>query len=55
MLTLIVGTVVFLALLVATPVILQDFDKGFVVYQRVDYAAALRELKSLAEEGYLGA
>ncbi len=40
-----------LLLTLAVPAWVQDFDKGMQAYDRVDYAAALREWRPLAEKG----
>ncbi len=40
-----------LAVMLALPVAAQDFQKGYVAYQRGDYATALREWRPLAEQG----
>ena len=40
-----------LALLVALPVVAQDFRKGFAAAKRGDYATALKEWRPLAEQG----
>jgi len=50
----IVGTVLALALLVASPVMAQVFDKEWKAYQSDDFATALKEWKPLAEQRYLG-
>ena len=47
----IVGTVFALALLVASPVMAQDFDKGWKACQSDDFATALKEWKPLVEQG----
>ena len=41
---------VVLAVLVALPATAQDFQKGWVVYKRGDYATALKEWQPLAEQ-----
>ncbi len=46
---------VVLVSLLAVPAYAQDFDKVNAAYIRGDYAAALRELRPLAEQGNAGA
>ena len=38
-------------MLASAPVKAGDFDKGLAAYKKGDYATALREFKSLAEQG----
>ncbi len=44
-----------LAVGLAMPAWGQDFDAGLAAYERGDYAAALKEWKPLAEQGYAAA
>ena len=47
--------IIVLTFMLSLPVTAQDFQKGMEAYQRNDYAAALREWRPLAEQGYVGA
>ena len=49
------AAIVALALALATPVVAQDYDAGKNAYANGDYAAALRELRPLAEQGLVEA
>ena len=40
-----------LIVMLTLPVAAQDLQKGYVAYQRVDYATALLEWRPLAERG----
>ena len=40
-----------LIVMLTLPVAAQDLQKGYVAYQRVDYATALLEWRPLAEQG----
>ena len=44
--------IVALIVVVASPVVAQDFDKGLAARKRGDYITAMRELKLLAEHGH---
>lgn len=43
---------VLIFVLMAVPAFAQDLDKGKVAFERGDYAAALRNFRPLAEQGY---
>ncbi len=49
---LLLPALVVLVSLLTAPATAQDFDKGNAAYIRGDYAAALRELRTLAEQGH---
>jgi TPR repeat protein len=43
--------IAFLAVMLAPPVVAQDYDQGWVAYRRGDYATALHEWRPLAQQG----
>ena len=45
------AAMILASLLLALPAAGQDFDKGLADYERGDYAAALKEMRPLAEQG----
>ena len=51
------AALLLVALITASPLLATtaDFDAALTAYDRGDYAAALAELRPLAEQGYTGA